>query len=198
MNNISFSRFIYLDTNIYCYLAKNNHLWGRLFDFLIANDLCLSLSSANLSELADTTALHKKLVDLLLLMPSAVIKTSDIILNEEVKAHPQRRTDSLLLYPLNQLLLKHNGFETLFAWFTSDKLSKVRKEQRMYARQMHDRHLILKRNFPPLKSGEYTWRQAADFASFNVMQRNMSITLRHLSSAFSVLSPHSMSPISAC
>jgi len=170
MSDITFSRFVYLDTNIYSHLAKNLQLWNRLFEFLMANDLCLALSGANLAELADARALHEKLVDLLLLMPSAAIKTWDAVLDEEVKAHPQRRTDSLLLYPFNQLLLEENGCDTLLGWFTSNKLAKARREQLQYAQQMQARHSSLKSNFPPSKSGEYTRQQAAEFASFNVMQ----------------------------
>lgn len=170
MSDFTFSRFVYLDTNIWSHLAKNKQLWNHLFEFLVANDLCLALSEAHLAELADARALHKKLANLLLLMPSAAIKTSDAVLDEEVKAHPQRRTDTLLLYPFNQLLLEENGRDTLLNWFTSDNLAEARRVQLQHAQQMQARHSSLRDNFPPSKSGEYTLQQAAQFASFIVMQ----------------------------
>ncbi|NIN66691.1 MAG: hypothetical protein GTO63_18790, partial [Anaerolineae bacterium] len=129
MIDFTYSRFVYLDTCIYSHLAKNPQVWGDLQRFLLANDLCLALSSANLAELADAQRLHGPLVDLLLLMPSAAIKPWDIILKEEVKAHPQRRTESLLFYPFNQLLLERNGRDTLLGWFTGKKLVEARRGQ---------------------------------------------------------------------
>ncbi|MBC7263409.1 MAG: hypothetical protein H5T64_03515 [Chloroflexi bacterium] len=170
MSNISFSRFVYLDTNIYSHLAQNTHLWNRLLDFLLTNDLCLALSSANLAELADATDLHATLTDLLILLPSAAVKTWDAILDEEVESHPQRRQDSLLLYPLNQLLLQRDGHETLLGWFTSEKLAEARRQQLAHAKQMRARHDSLKGNFPLSKSGKYTARQSGQFADFIVIQ----------------------------
>jgi hypothetical protein len=170
VRSISFSRFAYFDTNIYSHLAKNTHLWNPLLGFLLANDLCFSFSSANLAELADAKSIHHKLADLLLCMPSAVIKTWDAILEEEVKVHPHRRTDSLLLDPIIRLLLDENGHEILRDWFTSDKLAESRADQLRYARQMVTTHSRLKSNFPPSKSGKYTRQQADEFATYNVMQ----------------------------
>jgi len=167
---MSFSRFVYLDTNIYSYLAKNIHHWKRLSDFLTANDLCLALSHAHQAELAEAKTLHDKLVDLLLLMPSAAIKPWDVVLKEEVKAHPQCRTDSLLLYPFNQLLLEKNGNHTILSWFTSDNLTRARKDQLTGAQQMQARHSALKNNFPPSKSGKYIREQAPEFADYIIMQ----------------------------
>ena len=170
MADISFTQFAYLDTNIFSHLAKNKHLWNHLLSYLLQNDLCLSLSSANLAELADAGFLHDDIVDFLLCMPSVVIKTWDIILKEEVAAHPKSRSQTLLLDPIIRLLLEKNGHETLKSWFSSPKLAKARREQLIYAKQIKMVHKELKGNFPPAKSGEYERHQADEFSSFIVMQ----------------------------
>jgi hypothetical protein len=170
VTNISFSRFAYFDTNIYSHLAKNTHLWNPLLGFLLANDLCFSFSSENLAELADAKFIHQKLVDLLLCMPSVVIKTWDLILEEEVRAHPNHRAESLLLDPIVRLLLDENGHRILLAWFKSGKLAEARADQLRHARQMNATLSRLKGNFPPSKSGKYTRQQADEFATYNIMQ----------------------------
>jgi len=170
VTDFTYSRFVYVDTCIYSHLAKNTQLWADLQRFLLANDLCLALSSANLAELADAHRLHGTLVDLLLWMPSAAIKPWDIILKEEVKAHPQRRTESLLFYPLNQLMLQSNGRATLRGWFTGKELVQARADQLRHGHQMLGVHRTLKGNFPPSKSGKYTRGQASEFAMGIVMQ----------------------------
>lgn len=101
----SFPRFAYFDTNILSYIAKNKPLWTKLLDFLTKNSLTLGISGAQLVELFDAERLHQNLAEMLVVVPSALIKTADDILNEEVMAHPQQRTESLFYFPL-----KHTSF----------------------------------------------------------------------------------------
>ena len=170
MANITFSRFVYLDTCIYSHLAKNTQLWDDLLGLLLANDLCLAVSSGNLAELADAKGLHGILADLLLLMPSAMIKPWDVILQEEVVAHSEQRTASLLFHPFNQLLLEKDGRRTLVGLFRGKDLAKARRGQLRDARRMLSLHRKLKPNFPPSKSGQYTHQQADEFAAVIIMQ----------------------------
>jgi hypothetical protein len=170
VTEITFSRFVYLDTCIYSHLAKNTQLWNDLFGFLLANDLCLALSSGNMAELADARSLHGTLADLLRLMPSAMIKRWDTILDEEVAGHPERRTASLFFHPLNQLLLEKDGRRTLVKLFRGTDLAKARRLQLRDARRMLSIHRKLKPNFPPAKSGQYTRQQANEFATIIVVQ----------------------------
>ena len=166
----SFSRFAYFDTNIISHFAKNRPLWSKLSDFLIQNDLTLGISSAHAAELSDAQKLHQILADLFVSVPSAVLKTPDMILAEEVKAHPSKRQDSLLLYPLNAILFEPNGLLKLQEFFSSMKLHNARKDQLLHAQHMARRHNELKNNFPPSKSGKYTREQADEFAQLQVMQ----------------------------
>jgi len=170
MSDYTFSRFVYFDTNIISHLAKNKHLWPKLFDFLTQNDLTLGVSGAQVSELSDAKSLHQILAEMFVLIPSATVKTWDVILTEEVNAHPQKRTVSLLGYPLNALLLEPDGVQKLQDFLASKKLNRARKDQLCHARQSAKRHTKLKGNFPPTKTGKYAREQADEFASMQVMQ----------------------------
>jgi len=66
----------------------------------MANDLTLGLSTGQVAELADATAIHEQLVGLLFSVPTGILKVWDTILSEEVASHPNPRTDSLLMFPL--------------------------------------------------------------------------------------------------
>ncbi|HEX8633125.1 MAG TPA: hypothetical protein VF703_03125 [Pyrinomonadaceae bacterium] len=52
---ISFSRFIYLDTNILSILAKDQSQWRPRQDFLYRNKLCVAVSGAQVAELSSDT-----------------------------------------------------------------------------------------------------------------------------------------------
>ena len=167
---ISFTHFVYFDTNIYSHLAKNVSLWNPMRDYLLKHDLSNSLSSANLSELADAPFLYDNLINLLLSFPTSVIKTWDKILDEEINSHPKNRNDTLLLDPIIRLAIKENGREELKSWFTSKELHSARKEQLEYAKQVNSYHKKLKKNFPPSSSGKYIRQQADEFADSIAIQ----------------------------
>jgi hypothetical protein len=170
MTEYSFSRFVYLDTNIVSRFSKDESLWPRLFDFLRNNDLTVGIGAAQISELSDARRLHRDLARFLVSVPTGIIKNWDEIITEEVHAHPERRTDSLLMYPLNAILLEENGFERLVRFLSSKPLASARDDQLHHARRMAKRHARLKRNFPPKPSGSYTRRQADEFAEAQVLQ----------------------------
>lgn len=170
MTSYTFSRFAYFDTNIISEIAKQPTLWPRLGVFLEKNDLTIGLSTGQIAELADATELHSSLVSLFFSVPTAFLKTWDEIIKEEVEAHPQKRTQSLLMYPVNAMWLEKDGIEKLYAFFTSSELVDARQGQLACARQMGARHAELKSNFPPSKSGKYVRRQSDEFADIEVMQ----------------------------
>lgn len=170
VSKYNFSRFAYFDTNILSHLAKNRQLWPKLFDFLKESDLSLGISSAQIAELSDAKNLHQSLTGLFMSVPSAALKTWDVILSEEVKSHPQKRTETLLLYPLNTLLLESNEPKKFEEFFSSISLHKARKGQLWQAQQIAERHTRLKNNFPPSKTGKYIREQADEFAWMQVMQ----------------------------
>ena len=170
MTPYTFSRFVYLDTNIISRLAKNRSLWPQLLGFLEKNDLTLGLGTAQIAELADARRLHPSLVALFLNVPTGILKIWDTIIAEEVEAHPQRRTQPLLLYALNAILLEDDGVQELCAYLSSEGLSEARRDQLLHAQQMSARHAQLKQNFPPSKSGKYVRGQSDQFADIQVMQ----------------------------
>ncbi len=170
MAKYTFSRFVYLDTNIISTLAKDRSSWPDLLSFLEAHDLTMGLSTAQVAELADAKRLHSDLVGLFVSVPTGVLKIWDTIVSEEVSAHPNFRTDPLLLYSLNAILLEEDGLQKLFAFLSSPELYAARQDQLKYANQMEDRHSTLKENFPPSKSGKYTKHQADEFVDNIVIQ----------------------------
>jgi len=170
MTPFTFSRFAYFDTNIISDIAKNRSLWNSLYAFLEEHDLTLGLSTGQVAELADARELHPSLVALFFSVPTALLKTWDVIIAEEVQAHPQRRTQSLLMYPVNAMLLQDGGVEELCEFLSSEQLAEARRQQLLCAQQMGARHARLKGNFPPSKSGKYVRKQADEFADFQVMQ----------------------------
>lgn len=170
MVEYTFSEFVYFDTNIISHLAKNRSMWSDLLEFLRQNDLTLGLGTAQVAELSDARKLHSSLVELLMSVPSGLLKTWDIIIAEEVKAHPHSRTESLLLNPLNQLLLEPGGLQNLYNFLSSEPLSDARQDQLAHAEQMAERHTQLKKNFPPSKTGSYTREQADEFTFAMICQ----------------------------
>jgi hypothetical protein len=170
MTPFTFSRFAYFDTNIISEISRNPTLWAKLAAIFEKHDLTLGLSTAQVAELADAHELHPSLVAFFLSVPTALLKTWDVIIAEEIKAHPQRRTESLLMYPVNAMLLENGGIEKLYAFLSSSQLANARQNQLACARQMGTRHAELKSNFPPSKSGKYVRSQSDEFADIEVMQ----------------------------
>jgi hypothetical protein len=170
MTPFTFSRFAYFDTNIISDIAKNRSLRDSLCVFLEEHDLTLGLSTGQVVELADARDLHSSLVALFFSIPTALLKTWDVIIAEEVEAHPQRRTQPLLMYPVNAMLLEDDGIGKLYQFLSSEQLARARRDQLSYAQQMEARHTQLKDNFPPSRSGEYARRQSDEFADIQVMQ----------------------------
>ncbi|MBU7044890.1 MAG: hypothetical protein HXS54_00520 [Theionarchaea archaeon] len=168
MSKFTFSQFIYLDTNIISHIAKNRSIWSQLIDFLYENDLCIGIN-VQFAELCDAKSLHRNIAELFMFLPSASIKTFEEVVYEEIKSHPQIRSDSLLLLPYNQLPFE-DGKTAIEDFLKSPKLREVRKNQLRSATQFRNRHYQLKLNFPPPKSGNYTRQQADEFAWMWVIQ----------------------------
>lgn len=159
-HHVSFTRFVYPDTNILGMLASDVALHRSLRDFLYSHDLCLAVSLIHGSELSEAKDLHVGLNKLLTTVPSALVKPPWVILDEEVNSYPERRADTLALYTFESPLRRADFSRFL----SSDELAESRKEQRLAAEQMPQRFDALKANFPPSESGRYTWEQADDFA----------------------------------
>ena len=71
----TYSRFAYFDTNIISYLAKEKNVWSKLRDFLFENNLTLAISGIHLAELSNVRRNHDDLKEMLLSIPSAIVKT---------------------------------------------------------------------------------------------------------------------------
>lgn len=170
MTEYTFAHFAYMDTNILSYLANNRELWPKLLDFFRANDLTMGVGGPQIAELSDADRIHQELVALFMSVPTGILKNWDMIIDEEVKSHPNMREDSLLLYPLNAILLEPNGLDKLQKFLSSNELKEARRDQLSYASQLQDRMAELKGNFPPAKGGKYIRSQADEFAIYMSMQ----------------------------
>ena len=160
MNKFTFSRFIFLDTGILSDLCIRKELYRPLFDYLSENDLTIAVSDGLLAELSQATRKHDDLELLFTCLPSAMIKSFETILHEEIQAYPNARQNNLLHYPLS-----HPSYtKTLREHLSSKKLAQTRNQQLAFAKQMKKRHFLLKPNFKPTKKGSYTKEQVSDFA----------------------------------
>ena len=170
MNRGIYSRFAFLDTNILSELAKDRTTWQGAVAYLLREDLALAVGS-QVAELVDVDRLHHSLAALLISVPAGIIKTWDAVMAEEVSAHPEWRTDRMLTYPLNALLIESDGVQQLTAFLGSERLNTIRREQRAAAAQFLSRVVALKSSFPPAgPAGRYTTKQAEDFADLLVLQ----------------------------
>jgi len=180
MPSFSFSNFVYFDTNIILEIAKNKTLWKDLYTFLEQNDLTMGLSTGQIAEIADAKKLHQPLVGLFLSVPTALLKVWDEIVNEEIESHPNERTKTLMMYPLNAILAEKNGIDKLFNFLSSGNLANARNQQKTLATKMNQRHQQLKGNFSPSKSGKYEKEQASSFADVLVIQMLANINRQFL------------------
>jgi len=168
---VTFTRFVHPDTGIVSTFIKNRSLWQPLGDFLFDNDLCLAIGEGQVAELNSDDRLHAPFVDLVTTVPSAFVKTHDVILAEEVESYPEARRASLLSSPITSLTDRLEFIEFL----SSVRLTSARSDQRLtsqtWARFIQD----LKPNFPPDKGDKYTRSQAPFFANVLTLQQMVGI-----------------------
>jgi hypothetical protein len=170
MVDYTFSKFAYMDTNILSHISKNRKLWPNLLEFLRKKDLTMGVGGPQIVELSDANWLHKEFVALCISVPTGLLKNWDLIIEEEVRSHPNKRKDSILLFPLNALLLEINGLDKLYNFLSSNELEKTRIDQLSSASQMQNQSGEMKGNFPPDKNGKYTRNQADEFANAITIQ----------------------------
>jgi hypothetical protein len=163
---VTFSRFAHFDTNIMSECAKDRSLWPRLEAFLFDNDLCLAIGEGQVMELSSDDRLHAPLDEMLKTVPSAIIKTHDVILDEEVEAHPERRTATLLRMPITRLTNPD-----FVQFLSSPALQSARAQQRLGSQQWAKQVVDLRPNFLPNKAGRYTPEQASSFAQIITLQQ---------------------------
>jgi hypothetical protein len=164
---ITYTRFVHFDTNIASNIAKDKALWSPLRDFLFDNDLCLAVGEGLVAELNSDDRLHAPFVDLVTYVPSAIIKTHDVILDEEVRSYPEKRSESLLSSPITSRTNKAEFIKFL----SSPALTKARADQRNTSQDWVKLIEDLKPNFEPKQPGKYTRDQAKYFAQVITLQQ---------------------------
>ena len=148
---------LYLDTCIISLLAKEPELWNGFARFLEERGLVVGLSGAQVAELSEAPGLHTRLADLLESVPVTLIKTADVIRDEEVGAHPSLRVETLEHsdYPGKRSLLNH---------LASPLTQAVRQQQVSDARVMVERIAEGRTATQPIASeAQRRRKQAQDF-----------------------------------
>jgi len=123
---ITYTRFVHADTGIVSTVVKKPALWQALCDFFVRNDLCLAIGDGLVAELNSDDRLHAPFVELITTVPSAIVKTHEVILAEEVRSYPQRRSESLLATPITS----HTDKTQFIEFLSSSALTKARSDQR--------------------------------------------------------------------
>lgn len=164
---VTYTRFAHLDTNIFSVIAKDKSKWQLLEDFLFDNDLCLAVGEGQVIELNSDDRLHAPFVELITNVPSAFIKTHDVILAEEVASYPEKRTDSLLSSPITSFADK----DELIQFLSSPRLTQLRADQRVASQTWAKLIEDLKANFPPRNGTKYTREEAHFFAKVLTLQQ---------------------------
>lgn len=159
---LTFSRIAYFDTNIISHLAKNKQLWSKLDEFLVQHGLILGVGAAQFMELSAAPGLHQALAELLITVPSGLLKQENTIVDEEVKAHPQGRAETLF-HSFTYNKSPQELWEDLPGLLSSSKMSEMREFQLRYARLMPVQLAQLKDNFPQPRTGNYTRKQLNQF-----------------------------------
>lgn len=165
-----YSNYIYLDTNILSQFAKDTSIISKLSSYLLDNNISLAFSGAHMAELSDAIRIHEELSWLLILLPSSLLHSWEKILEFEINAHPNFHRDSILAYPLNNLINEVEGEEKIISFLKSDSLVSARAQQKAHSRKMLNRHKELKNNFPPKRNGKYSATQANEFETAMVIQ----------------------------
>ncbi|GAN32090.1 MAG: hypothetical protein DYG83_12555 [Candidatus Brocadia sp. AMX2] len=118
-----------------------------------------------MAELSDAFRIHEELSRILILLPSSLIHYSwEKILEYEINAHPNYYQDSILAYPLNNLMNEGQGVEKIISFLKSNSLVSARNQQKENSKRMIDRHNEIKNNFSSKDNGRYSVAQASVFA----------------------------------
>jgi len=118
--------------------------------------MAIALATAQVVELSSAKRLHWGLKELLGNLRSVLTKPPDVILEEEVKSYPNRRTNNLTLVHLNTV----KGMNIVSQLLSS---TKARERQLLDAKQMKSQLDIVKANYPKTKIGKYCREQAEGF-----------------------------------
>lgn len=170
-NIYSYESLAYIDTNVLSQLAKKirDKKISDVMEFrqyLIDNKLCIAISETHMLELSDAYKLGESLAILLLILPSALLISREMILEKEVNIYPSRFKESIVAIPLNPLLLQSpKPFNLLKEHlFSKQQVIAARKEQKNQAAEMYQINQRQKSNFPNAKTGKFEKYQAKMFA----------------------------------
>ncbi len=172
-NSYSMSKgtgYLYLDTNILCYVADHPSLWSSLRTLLYKKRLRLAISDVHFAELHDATRKHEKIADLFCFVPACLINSGENLLRDEIHAYPNTPDDPLFLSALSS---QTHDRSIILTNLRSQQLQDSRSEMRHIANHMHAIIVERMQNFKPSPTGVYTKKQAPLFVHHAVIQQLM-------------------------
>jgi hypothetical protein len=107
-NNLEFFGYhiAYFDTNVYGLLVERPDSWAVIRTLLTDRNLLLGVSDTNVLELSDAPRLHQGLARFLLQVPSALLKPTNSIIDEEVEAYLADTAVNPVYGPVASLILE--------------------------------------------------------------------------------------------
>lgn len=142
----------YFDTNIYGMLIEQPESWARICAFLTDRSLLLAISDTNILELSDAFGLHEGLARFLLQVPSALLKPTNQIIEEEAHAYLSNTTVNPVYGPIAYLVRESSDpVRYLLEDLLQDEgicglRSSMVEQKPKFERRIHDTH----DNFRPL------------------------------------------------
>ena len=164
--NCSFSECVYLDTNILRLAAEHLEWYRPFFNFLFRNHLHIAFSDSLRLELSQPARKHADFDTFFVILPWGKAKSFETVIEEEVKSYPKKRTEPLLVYPLNSKFDE----QAISKLLPFKEIEEARRKQVLYAKHMKKQLDLVKSNFPPSAVGWYTREQARTFAWMITMQ----------------------------
>lgn len=102
--NLSQWGYFYCDTNILRFLVETKDKWKRLEEYLIVQKLILVISWVNIVEMVKLPKYHRDLSQLLLQVPTAILKMRQDIIRKEILEYPNK-VNNIINYPLLRFML---------------------------------------------------------------------------------------------
>jgi len=130
--NCSFSECVYLDTNILRLVAEHSEWYRPFFNFLFRNHLHIAFSDSLRLELSHAARKHADFDTFFVILPWGEAKSFETVIEEEVKSYPKKRTEPLLVYPLNSEFDE----QAISKLLPFKEIEKARRKQVLYAKHM--------------------------------------------------------------
>ena len=158
----------YFDTNVYLALSKKSESWKAIQDFMLENNLLLAVSDANVLELSDKLWSHRDVARFLLQVPSALLRPTTQIMEDEAQAYLNDTEVDPFVGPLTTLILETDDPIGVLqnSLFCREIVSRIRSQMVKQKPTFEKRIQDTMRNFEPtISPDKYTEGDGPYYAS---------------------------------